>query len=467
MFLVGLVVPTALGFVVTLLISPDVRFWERVALGYGLGFAFLTLGMFFLNVVGFKFSLLNTLILVGGIFFVLVAYLIKKSRTAPFSPTEIHFFRRMKETVDSLSIFEKIMVSLLCFFIISNIVIGLYWPVYWSDALTVYDFRAKLLVSTLSFPRAASLNVWYPESVFSYPPMTSLVHTWLYLWGWANPKIFYPLLLISLATIFYYSLRDYSPRYHCLVFTLILVTVPHLFTHATSAYTNFPFAFYFSVATLYLYRWMTQEKRGFLVLSGIFLGLCSWVRYESEIFFLGYMVVLVVFSVSRKHYLAPFLFALLYFAIEPLWKIYFQHVLHLGISSSVTSRVSDTFGMSSELLNLARWKEVVLFLWEWVGYFNVPLILLVVTSLLYIERARKHRFLFLMIALNLILFVVAIFVHSLTAPGWNSSGTGGSVRRLFIMFLPIMWYFIALMTAEPKLSNANSEPVHVLPGSES
>jgi len=449
MFLAGLIVPIAPGFVITLLISPPVKFWERLALSYGLGFAFLTLAMFFLNVVGIKFSLINTLILVGGIFFGLLGYLIKKNWTAGFSLRKIQLFRRIKEAVGSLSIFEKIIVSLLCFFIFSNIVIGVYWPVYWSDALTVYDFRAKLLASTLFFPQAAALRIEAPGAVFSYPPMTSLVHTWLYLWGWANPKIFYPLLLISLAAIFYYSLRDHSPRYHCLMFTLILITVPHLYTHATCAYTNFPFAFYFSVATLYLYRWMTQEKRGFLVLAGIFLGFSSWVRYESEIFFLGYLAILVVFGLSRKRYFAPFLFALLYFAIQPLWKIYFQYVLRLGTFSAITFRISATLGMSTKFLDLARWRQVLVFLWEWVGYFHVTFALLILTSLLYIDRLRKHRFLFLVIALNLILFVVATYIFSLTSPGWNSTGTGGSVRRLFIMFLPIIWYFIAVITAEP------------------
>ena len=448
MFLVGLIVPTALGFVITLLISPQIKFWERLALSYGLGFAFLTLAMFFLNVVGIKFSLLNTLVLVSGIFFVLLGYLMKKNWTARFLLRKIHLFQRIKKVVSSLSIFEKIIVSLLCFFIFSNIVIGVYWPVYWSDALTVYDFRAKLLAQTLFFPRAAALNIEYPEAVFSYPPMTSLVHTWLYLWGWANPKIFYSLLLVCLATIFYYSLRDHSPRYHCLIFTLILITVPHLYTHATCAYTNFPFAFYFSVATLYLYRWMTEEKGGFLVLAGIFMGLSSWVRYESEIFFLGYLAILTVFSLSRKRYFAPFLFALLYFSIEPLWKIYFQHVLGLGISHATTSRISDTLSASGKLLDFRQWKKVMVFLWKWVGYFHVTLALFILTSLLYIDRVRKHRFLVLVIASNLILFVVATYIYSLTRTHWNNAGTGGAVRRLFIMFLPIIWYFIAVMTAE-------------------
>jgi len=175
----------------------------------------------------------------------------------------------------------------------------------------------------------------------------------------------------------------------------------------------------------------------------------------------------VVFSLSRKRYFAPFLFALLYFTIQPLWKIYYQRVLHLGTSSAVTSRVSDTLSMSGELLNLMRWKEVMVFLWEWVGYFWVPCALLLLTSLLYIDRVRKHRFLLLLIASSLILLVVATYIFSLTAAGWNSSGTGGSVRRLFIMFLPTIWYFVAVMTAEPKLLDHNSESADVLPESES
>jgi len=42
--------------------------------------------------------------------------------------------------------------------------------------------------------------------------------------------------------------------------------------------------------------------------------------------------------------------------------------------------------------------------------------------------------------------MVGAYGFSLRISYWEA--IGGSVERLFMMFLPIIWYFIALMTAE-------------------
>lgn len=449
-----------LGLTICWLIIPDVAISVRLALAYSLGFGFLTLAMFFLNVFGLKFSLLNTTILVSAIIGILLVSRGRRNWLELRSALKVNPFAGIKRFIISLSVFEKIILGLLLFFLLSHLVIAVYWPVIWSDSLTLYDLRAKLLFEEQSFPGAVAkfeyqlLNIARTSYLFSHAPMTSLVHTWFYLCGWASPKIFYPLLFISLAILFYHFLRLYVPRYHALLFTLILVTTSYIYVYASSSYPHFTVAFYFSIGTFYLYRWVWVQKRNFLLLAGIFLGLSSWVRQLSGIFFLGYLIIFLFVAVSRRRFFAPFFLGLPYFSIALLWSIYSQKVLPLGaVGQDGTPGASQVFvflPMVRHFFNFQRWKEVLSFVWKYVSpNFRVIYALLILTSVLYLDRVWKHRFLFLIIISNLSLFLLGIYVEFLT-PGRPPSAS--SAERITIMFLPIIWYFIALITGQRKVS---------------
>lgn len=458
----GLLSPIIFGFVISLLIVSDINIYERFALAYGLGFGLLTLAMFFLNLLGIKFSLINTTIFISGIIIASLTYLRKKNRLRSFSYKELNLFKKMRQAIASLYLFEKIILVLLIFFLLSNAVIAVYWPVWWWDALSLYDFRGKVFAEIQFIPEVA-LKVASPGYVFSCPPLTSLAHAWLYLCNWTNPKIFYTLLFVSLTIIFYYSLRDYAPRYHCFLFTLLLVITP-LYTFSTHAYPNFPFAYYFSVATLYLYRWMSRQKRGFLTLSGVFLGLSSWTRRESPIFFLGYLAILLFFCIPRKRFFAPLLFSILYLSIQLLWPIYRSYltsILYFRSSNIITSGISSSLWgnltMANKFFDFLRWKKVITFFWKYIfqKYRNISY-LLILTILLYIDKIFKYRFLFLLVVSSIVLFIVGIYGLSLIFGGWYGGSGRDAGQRLSIMFLPIVWYFIGLMTAEYKFLAKNS-----------
>jgi len=354
---------------------------------------------------------------------------------------------------------------LVIFFILSNLMIAVYWPVWWSDSLTCFDLRAKLFHEAQSFPgamamlRDRALKENFGFYVFEIPPMTSLVHTWLYLCGWTNPKVFYPLLLLSLALIFYHSLRDFAHRYHALLFTLVLVTTPYIYGHATNSYTNFSFAFYFSVAAFYLYRWVSTQKKGFLVLAGILLGLASWTRKESTIFFLGYLIILSFFGISRRRFFAPIIFCLLYLSMMPLWELYGKIVFDFQRAGGPggISGIPVIVAMTDRLLDFPRWKDVLTFFWnDILAWVRIVFYMLILTTVLYIERVRRHLFLFLIVVLDIVLFLTGTYMTTLTR---GFAGSLGSARRLSLMLLPTIWYFVALITAEPKLLNGNTQPV--------
>ena len=490
MLILGLLFPTLFGFIISLLIVSDIPIFERISIAYGLGFGLLTLAMFFLNLAGIKFSFINTVILISALMILSLIYLLLRHKISHPSLRKWNVFQRIKQTICSLSIFEGIIIGLLTFFLLANIAISVYWPVWEADALYMFDFRARVFAKTKSISEAArTITTISPSYFLAYPPLASLVNTWLYLCGWASPKIFYPLLLISLAIISYYSLRDYSLCYHALLFTLIIVTNPGIYFYAASSYINFPFAFYFAAGIMYLYRWISTQKRGFLSLAGIFFALFAWTRRESGPFFLGSLVVLIIFAVSRRRFFAPILFALVYFSVEslwniylptePLWKIYLKNLLHsqytvidsviasvafssfvpkvsgasvidtLVASSSFIPEVSGALGLFNRFFDFTQWRKVLIWMRLWIVPNHREILYpLILVTLLCIDRVRKHLFLFLLVYLNLILFVLASYIVLLTWEVWK--GAGASAKRLFIIFPPIMWYFMALLTAKAK-----------------
>lgn len=463
MLILGLLLPMLFGLAICWWVIPDVAVSVRLAFSYGLGFGFLTLAMFGLNVFGVKFSLVNTTIFVLAIIGVLLAFKGKKNWSALLSAMKVNPFPRIKAIIVSLSAFEKIVVGLLLFFLLSHLVIAVYWPVYWSDSLTLYDLRARLFFEEQSFSEAGArlqeqlVNLDRRPYVFRIAPMTSLAHAWFYLCGWASPKVFYPLLFISLAVIFYHFLRKYVPRYHALLFTLVLVTTPYLYVYAGVSYLHVPFAFYFSVGTFYLYRWIRTDKRSCLLLAGVLLGLSAWVRQLSGIFVLGYLVILLFVCIPRRRFLTLFLFCGLYFSISSLWNTYFPQAFNFSVvggDSRSVSQVLEFIPMLGRFFDSVQWKKALDFFWKGVfPNFRVIYYLLILTTLLYIDRVWKHRFLFLIILSNLILFIVGIYIEVLNR-GYQAPAD--SAKRIFITFIPIIWYFIALITAEGKSSNSNA-----------
>lgn len=468
MLILGLLLPLLLGLAICWLVIPNLTILVRLALSYGLGFGFLTLAMFCLDVFGAKFSLVNTTIFVLGIISLLLLLKGKRNWASLLLMMKANPFPRMRTIIASLSAFEKIIVGLLIFLLLSHLVIAVYWPVFWSDSLTLYDLRAKLLFEEQSFSGAGDrlveqlVNLDRRPYVFRIAPMTSLVHTWLYLCGWASPKVFYPLLFISMAILFYHFLREYVPRYHALLFTLVLVTTPYMYLYAITSYLHFPFAFYFSVGTFYLYRWIRMNERSSLLLAGVLLGLSAWVRQLSGIFFLGYLIILLFICISHRRFLAFFLFCGLYFSIASLWNIYFPKVFHftaVGGDSRSISQVFEFLPMMGRFFDFFQWKKALDFFWRYVSpNFRVIYYLLILTTLLYINRVWKHRFLFLIVFSNLILFLIGIYVEILNR-GYQAPAD--SAKRIFITFIPIIWYFVALITAEGKSSNSNAGTVRV------
>jgi len=444
----SLLVIVAFGWVVTLVVVPDLRFLERLALAYGLGLGLMTLLMFCLDLVGLSLSLATMLAplvmltaIMGG-----MRMSTRGMKAGRIDAWNIKFGRLLPHLVErfkSLSTLEKMLVFMISLLLLSHLLITSYWPVYAWDALTVYDLRARLIVDKGSIQEGLMTKKQFSEHGLGLPPFTSLAHTWIYLWGIDNPKFLYSLLFASFLIIFYYSLRQHCNVLCSLTFTLLLASSPVIFAGASTAYTNFPFAFYFAGGVLYLYRWMYRRIQGGLTLAGLFVGLSSWVRAESHAFFLAIFLILTVYCLLRKKYFAPLWFGLLCLPIEPLWRRYVIHVLGSEPSGGFGGVRAAAKILSSQPVDWTRLAAVLDFLREaFRGHYTIVLLLFAVAVLLHLKNLKEHGYLFLLVISNIGLFIAGSYVFSIAHSNWR--GIPDSANRLFMFILPLALCYAAL-----------------------
>jgi hypothetical protein len=479
MVAVGLVLVLAFGLSITLYLARHSALLERLALSYCLGWGFLTLLMFCVSVVGLplSFSTIATPLVIITVILAGVWWRIEGKRLDDLKFDPGRALRGIAQTLRGLSVLQRALVGFVSLFLFYSLAMASYWPVHWWDAVTLYDLRARVFVDTRSIQETA-LRVDDPKYVMSLPPMTSLAHAWIYLAGGANPKFFYTFLFASLLIISYHFMRQYCSELGGLTFTALLSSTFIFVDHSSHAYTNLPFACYYALATVYLYRWMLQRKTAHMIVAGLSLGLSAWVRAESEAFFLGYLAVVMLYSVKRRTYLAPLAFALLYLSIEPIWALYLSRALHLPMARGwdlladairlvldhILSRFAHPLGASSlgaagltvamrGILESLRphpdqsaWTSLATALGilgrELKNSHGVSLCLFGLATLFNARNIREHGYLLLLALSNLDLFLLAMGVYAgLNLPSWQP--VLYSTGRLFMFVSPPLIYYVA------------------------
>ena len=177
----GLLLTLFFGILLSFLVVPTFKPLERIGISYVLGLGVQTFLMFLIYLVVGNYSLFNTLsILIVGNFILLL-----------FSRKRLEsFFKDLKSnfTLNNFTLFQKIILGLIAFFVLFSLICTLYWPVSSWDSLVLYDWRAKLFVATGGMEEGIRRGYF-----FGVPLMTSLAHTWIYFLGGNQPEIIYTL----------------------------------------------------------------------------------------------------------------------------------------------------------------------------------------------------------------------------------------------------------------------------------
>jgi hypothetical protein len=307
------------------------------------------------------------------------------------------------------------------------------------DIIQCYALAAKMIYLNKFIPAASPIadkpllpflsQVW---SVMGLQPWNDLLLT--------LPN---PLMFVSLLIIFYAALVRYFPRWYALLFTLLLSTLPFLVFQVGKAYTDFPQAFYYSLATFYLCLFMKEFKRdkdpaaAYLLVSALLLGLSVWVK-RSGLYYAGInltTVAIFLFSsrqwIERRDWRTLARAALLFILIVAPWLAYNRFATVQDYSTQTVEALAES-RTSLPILLAIGWNTFSEDNWHLLG------LLFAAVLLLYRRRAFSSPLL-LIIGLHL----TAIFVLFRFTGLYRFIFDDTILNRLTCHFAPVILYFCA------------------------
>jgi hypothetical protein len=154
-----------------------------------------------------------------------------------------------------------------------------------------------------------------------YPLGIPLLKTWfLFSMGEGNDslgRVVYPLFFIALAFLFFGHLRRAAGPLGAVLCTVLFCSMVRLVGHLpgsiSSGYSDFPLAFFFAAAALYLAYWISSGMGRHLAVSALFTTFACHTKNEGAPFVLILMGAAFLFGIARhgrKGAFAAFLFCL-------------------------------------------------------------------------------------------------------------------------------------------------------------
>lgn len=407
---IGIIQIILFGYLLTEYILRKESTVGLLGLSLPVGLGLLTLLIFYFSVIGFKITS-------GHVFLVSTSLLL----------ILLIFKRSSKKTRVPAIKFDKIdllLITIISAFLIISLVIAIYKPVSAWDALALYDFRAKVIAKEGFFIQIAR-DIYY---FAHYPLLTSLGHTFVYLWGSSNPQFLYPLFFISMALVLFNSIKKETSTKVSLIAVLLFVTNPEYFYHSTIAYTNLPYAFFVVSGLIYFYRFLKTDKIGFLTVSSLLIGLSTWVR-SGEPFWLVPLGFLLIYSLVKRNFKTITIYSIIFLAIQQPWRIY-QGML-FGSGYSTIGQINIAFQYTIKTPDIKRLLEVVVFTWNNIFAKWGPVFYLFILSILLEAKAllKNGRYLLLLILIaNYILLIGGTYIFSQTFLDWEK--IPDSARRM-------------------------------------
>lgn len=431
MIIIGLFLTCLLGFLVVRLISPKLESITALALSYLLGLGLQTLVMFYLAIAHVKLSLVSVSIFtLVSVIVLIIVLILRKDRFLPFvSGLRRNFANMAFVFLRRMGFAERAGTIIICTLFLYATVAGLFWPVTGWDSIALYDFRAKVFAST-GFMDDAIRRGYF----FGYPLMTSMAHTWVYLLGFNYPRFLYSFMYIAIAIIFYKFVRTYLSRILSLISTFVLVFSPAIFSNAAFDYTNLPYAVYFFVSTVFLLQWFNKKEIPYIILSGIFMGLATWIRSTDP--FWGVNIAAIIFAIvfMRRKLFAILVYLAAFIPIQQSWNIFLSRM-----SPNVSSQAlaAGTIGVLSQGIDFFRALQVFSFVNKTIGPVLGPYIILAALSFYFAKnKLGDNKFLYIILLGNFGALYLGAYVFSYVYPGWGAIGE--SLGRMVIIFVPLL-----------------------------
>lgn len=428
----------AIGFLVSILFGLKNK-REIVGLSYLFGSGLITLLVFLVHwLLNYQFNQTTVVLtmLITFVFLLLEIIVLKRIKVIK------NFFTFDKKTIkNSFSKTEKFILAFIIIFAAYGIFENYFWPIIDWDALAFYDFRARVIALNGNMLEGIELKYF-----FQYPPYTSLLHVFGYIFDAERVKIVYSFIYFSALLSFYSLLRRKQDRLVSLFFTLILSSFPMIFQHSIMAYSNLSYTAFFSTGLMYLWLYYESGKKRDLLTGGFLMGLSTWVRSTEPFWLIGLFVILLSLFKNRKNFLISLLSISFLNFPNKLWReflIYLDNSSDIKIidtNSHTTDAIKDFILQKQSILNVfIRSYEVVKYLIVTLSPDFFMLFSLLVLTVIGNNRKNKVEMWSLLIAFGIIFAGTLIF--SFTFDTWDQ--IGGSIARMSMIFIPLLLFIIA------------------------
>lgn len=401
MFIIALFFQILLGWGVITWIKPKAEDWEKVGLGLLLGSQIFTFTLFIANyALGMKLDLLScwTVMLILNIAVYAIINPGKLSKNDfPVLTLPVSWQNR--------TVFI-ILAIILC----TNLFLSFYKPVVDWDAVTLFDFRAKIILNSGEIS-----DTLFRTSFFDYPLYTSLNHFWLNLNGLSSAVPFYSLLYISFLFVMYFILKKSVSPFYVYIALIFIAFAPKMFDQSTIAYTNLPYTIYLVTGLGYLYLW-TKDRRWHDLILGIILSLMTfWVR-SFPFALANFAALLLISPYLRKH--LKFFTGILTIILIAVYAFTIQIVPLIGILNFTKTAIFDYF-------------------------FPYPYIYMILLFRQLFKPA-QNKYLYWVIGLYLILYISGN-IYLFKTMGNYYAGIPDAAQRMMMFINPvIIWlYFIS------------------------
>lgn len=436
LFLV-LLVTVFIGVKVLDILGFNVPWYEKWSLAFLLSSALQTLGYFTILRLGIAATNITYLVFLC-IFFV-IALLISKINLKLHMP---HITLAISSKTHSAQYGTKLLwLGIFALFTITAIY-TIYLPVYTTDSLLLYDFRAKVIATTGNLNSIRSIPDWA-----AYPMFTSMIHLLARLIGYTNPNLFYPLMYLAFAGVFYGAVRVRLSQFKATLITFLMYSTPlTLWQSKLDGMTNLPYAIFYGIAIIYLEKYWRTSKTvwQYAIISALFLGFASWTRH-TEPFWAIPLFLILLSSFFKRNLLIPGIYIAIFWFIRQIWPSY-THGDYMSIVGATQSIVNNSSSLptGTSYVLIDTFKIAVRFVFSSFNEGLSPLIYLcLITITIDLSwKALKSQVFYLIVVLGniFILFLSVVFAIN-TFSYWN--GLSNSFTRMLSYLSPLLWLYIS------------------------
>ena len=412
---------------------------EIISLSYLLGSSIISL-LFFLFHWWFKLGLdslnfiLTFIISLTGLFLWLL-FTKKTSVMAQFFNWDIR--KRWQKLLKIERIVLLVILTLIGYSFFENY----FWPITDWDALAFYDFRARIIALRGSMIEGIQLGYF-----FQYPPYTSLLHVFGYLFGVQRVKVAYSFIYTSMLLLFYTLLRKKQDRTISGIATLILASSTMIFEHAVTAYSNLPYTAFFALGMIYLWFYMRRGLRQDLILGGLLIGFSTWVRSTEPFWLVALFPLAWGYYKHRSHLLLITLLAFWLSLPDRLWRQFLSYLDSLSPLSLFEAQTHTITAIKEFITQGDGLGVLLIHAWQVSTYLIqilIPEFFLLFLLFLFTVSYNAKRGLPELISLILLFAIVwgGTFIFSFTWETWNV--IAGSIIRMCMIFIPLLIFATA------------------------